>query len=138
MRLFVDNCISIRLVEGIRCFAQFQEYEIAHLREKFAEGADDIDWIPQLASEGGWVIVSGDPRISRSKAERAAWIESGLTAFFFTEPFARKKFWIQAEVMVRWWPQIVLRARTAPVGSGFLVPWDGREFKPIYDPGSER
>jgi hypothetical protein len=134
LRFFLDNCISAHIAEAIRCLARIQDYEIAHLREKFPEDTVDLDWIPALAEEGGWVIVSGDPKISRDKAERAAWHESGMTAFFFNEPFARKRFWKQAEIVVRWWPEIVLMARKAPKGSGFLVPWNGTEFKLIYDP----
>jgi len=134
LRLFIDNCISINLAEGIRVLAKIQQYEIVHLREKFDPAVLDVEWIPALAHEGDWVIVSGDPRISRSKAERAAWHESGLTAFFFSDGFPNKRYWKQAEILVHWWPQIVLTAREARPGSGFLIPLTGSDFKKIYDP----
>jgi hypothetical protein len=136
LRFFIDNCISINLAEGIRVLAQVQEYEIVHLSEKFPADAPDLDWIPALSEEGDWVIVSGDPRISRSKAERAAWQESGLTAFFFSDGFPSKRYWKQAEILVHWWPLIVLKARQVPAGSGFLMPLSGKDLKEIYSPPS--
>ena len=134
MRFFVDNCISPNLVEGIRVLAKLQRYEITYLREKFPEDTGDVEWLDVLSEEGDWVIVSGDPRISRAKAERAAWHESGLTAFFFAARFSRKKYWKQAEVLVRWWPRIVLEARSAVPGSGYVMPLEGKEFRKIYAP----
>jgi hypothetical protein len=134
LRFFIDNCISRRIAEAIQVLAQIQEYEIAHLRHKFPDDTDDLVWIPALAEEGEWVIVSGDPRISRDRAERAAWKESGLTAFFFVNGFANKQFWKQAEIVVRRWPAIVLQARQCVPGSGFLMSLEGSEFTRIYEP----
>jgi len=134
LRFFIDNCISINLAEGVRVLARVQGYEIVHLSEKFPADAEDLDWIPALAEEGDWVIVSADPRISRSKAERAAWRESNLTAFFFSEGFSNKQYWKQAEILVHWWPLMVLKSRQAPSGSGFLMPLAGKEFKEVYSP----
>lgn len=114
--------------------AKVQQYEIVHLREKFDEDTDDIVWISALAEEGDWVIVSGDPRISRNEAERAAWLESGITAFFLSDGFPNKRFWKQAEVLVHWWPEIVLTARQANEGSGYLLPLTGKTMRKIYDP----
>lgn len=100
----------------------------------FDRDASDVHWISALAEEPDWVIVSGDPRISRSRAEQAAWHESGLTAFFFSGGFARKRFWTQAEIMVRWWPRIVLQARECVPGTGFVMPLKGKDFRIVYEP----
>ncbi|WP_333672882.1 hypothetical protein [Elioraea tepidiphila] len=42
----------------------------------------DVQWMKDLAAEGGWVVVTGDERIIRNPAERAVWRASGLTTFF--------------------------------------------------------
>jgi hypothetical protein len=120
VRFFLDNCISPILARALAVLAEFQQYDIIHLRDRFEPETRDLDWIPVLAAEGDWVIISGDTRISRSKAERAAWHESGLTAFFLSDDWSQKKFWTQAAELVRWWPVIVLTARQAPSGSGFV------------------
>ena len=134
MKIFVDNNISPRLVEAIRILAEVQQLHIEHLRDRFPQDAKDVDWIGALGREGGWVIVSGDTRISRSKAEQAAWHESGLTAFFVSPGFTNKGPWQQAEIAVRLWPEIIMEARRARPGSGFLCPLEGRKLRSIYDP----
>lgn len=83
MRFFLDNCISPVHAKALRILAEVQEYEIVHLSERFERDARDPEWLGTLGREGDWVIVSGDPRITRGRAERRAWHESGLTAFFF-------------------------------------------------------
>jgi hypothetical protein len=87
-----------------------------------------------LAQQGDWVIVSGDPRISRGAAEKAAWRESRLTAFFFSHGWTNKQYWWQATHIVEWWPRIVLEARTAHSGTGFQIPLQGKELRRIYEP----
>lgn len=134
MRFFADNCISPTYVRAIRVLAEVQKYEIVHLRERFSPATADVDWIRALGSEADWVIISGDPRISRSKGERAAWHESGLTAFFFADGWASKSFWKQAEDMVHWWPDVVLTARETVPGSGYLIPVKGKNMRQVYDP----
>ena len=110
MRFFFDNCVSVRFVQALRILAQIQEYELVHLTERFAADTPDEEWIRRLASDGDWVIISDDPRISRGQAQRKTWQESGLTAFFFADGWASKGFRKQAESLVHWWPQIVLKS----------------------------
>lgn len=134
MKFFIDNCISPVYAQALAVLAEVQRHDIHHLRDFFSPDVKDIDWIRALGDDGGWVIVSGDPRISRSKAERAAWHESGLTAFFFADDFGTRSFWKQAEAIVHWWPIIVLEASTCQPGSGYLIPVKSKALKPIYTP----
>jgi PIN like domain len=96
--------------------------EILHLRERFAPDTPDLEWMRVLGKEGGWVIVSGDTRITRNPIEQAAWHESGLTAFFFVEAFPNMSGWKQAATLVTWWPTLTKQARATPKGYGFTVP----------------
>ena len=134
MRFFFDNCVSIKFVQALSILAQVQGYELVHLTDRFAADTPDEEWIRSLARDGDWVIISGDPRISRGQAQKKAWQESSLTAFFFAEGWASKGFWKQAESLVHWWPQIVLKAREAKPGTGYLMPWNGKDFRQIYTP----
>lgn len=140
MRFFFDNCISPRFVRALQVLAEVQNYELVHLSEKFPRNTPDQDWIQTLAAEAtedDWVIISGDPRITRNKGERKAWIESGLTTFFFGDKWASRSYWNQAEDIVRWWPAIVLEAQRAPQGRGYLIPVKPKEFRVIYEPDQE-
>lgn len=76
MKFFIDNCIARRIAQSIAILSHGQGHEIVHLTEKFEPGVIDVDWIRALQSEGDWIIVSADPRISRSRIEQAAWHES--------------------------------------------------------------
>ena len=97
----------------------------------FRRDTPDQEWLATLAEEGDWVIVSGDPRITRGKHERQAWLESGLTAFFLGKGWAERSYWKQISELVRWWPQIVLKAGDAPQGSGFILPVGAKEMKQV-------
>lgn len=118
--------------KGMRGFAELQSHEIVHLRERFTEDTADAVWIRELGNEGGWIVISGDTRIARGTAEKAAWYESGLTIFFFAPPWATDKFWVQSAALVAWWDAINRQARKTPSGRGFLLPKLGREFREIY------
>ena len=131
MNFFLDNCISPRLVKALSILAEPQQLNIVHLSEKFSRDEKDEIWIPALASEGDWVIVSGDPRITRGKQQRKAWLESGLTAFFLGAGFSEKTIWKQAAELFRWWPDIIIEARQAKKGSGFLLHSGAAKMKQI-------
>lgn len=83
MKFFLDNCISKAMAVAIAAIGKSQGIEIVHLTEIFDAKTPDTVWIPGIKGMG-FVVVSGDPRISRNPANRAAWLESELTAFFST------------------------------------------------------
>lgn len=119
MRFFFDNCISPNIVEALVHLDS--RHHLKHLRAKFEQGISDPDWIRRLGQEGNWIIISGDPRISRGQAERAAWIESGLTAFFLGDAWQNRRLMKQASELLGWWDDIVDRARNAPKGAGYML-----------------
>ena len=130
MKFFFDNCVSQNLVEALRCLEK--RHDLVHLRDRFPEGTPDPAWIGALGAEGGWIIISGDPRISRGKAERAAWVESGLTAFFCGDAWQNRRLMTQASELLRMWDDIVERAKKAPQGSGYLLEFRAAEPRQIY------
>jgi hypothetical protein len=105
--------------------------EVVHLRTKFNANTHDVVWIKALGQERDWVIVSGDLHIARNAAERAAWRESSLTAFFLKPAWADQRLWLYAARFVGWWPQIVTQARLIARGKGFLVPFKGTRFEDV-------
>ncbi|MGH7623695.1 MAG: hypothetical protein ACREOJ_00055 [Gemmatimonadaceae bacterium] len=133
MRFFLDNCISVAMSRAIAELARAQGIEVIHLSDRFPRNTTDVEWIRALREEQ-WIIVSGDTRISRNPAERAAWLESRLTAFFFEESWSRRRFWVQASELVRWWPVLLETAGTCTRGSGYLLPFKGNTPRLIYGP----
>ena len=121
MRFFVDACVSTRLVKALKEVASGQRYAIVALEDKFEPDTPDPTWLRVLGREGGWTIVSGDPRISRSPAEQAAWAEAGLTIFFLGDEFSSCNPWVQAARLFQAWPNIVSAARDEPAGTAHMV-----------------
>ena len=86
MKFFLDNNISHRLAAALLVLENRVErgdWTVEHLRVRFEQQTEDVTWLEALGHEGEWIVISGDIRISRNPAEKAAWRESGLTAFFF-------------------------------------------------------
>jgi len=132
VRFFLDNNVSPCHAEALRIYAGDHGAEFEHLSEMFDRSTPDPEWIPALAADGHWIIISGDTRISTNPANRRAWIESKLTAFFFADPWQRSRAIKQAEEMLHWWPHIFDEAKRSPTGAGFLMPKNGNQLKQIY------
>lgn len=136
MKFFLDNCISSRLAEAIRLVAGSNyEHEVKHRCEIFPDRSiPDVDWIRELGRQRNWMIVSGDPRISRGRAEQEAWRESGLTAFFFGHGWAGQQRWKLAGSLIGWWPRIVEESQRAIPGSGYVIQLKAKELQLLYPP----
>ena len=95
MRFFLDNNISHRLAAALLVLENRVErgdWTVQHLRVRFEQQTEDVTWLEALGHEGEWIVISGDIRISRNRAERAAWRESGLTAFFLVVNIQERRF----------------------------------------------
>ncbi len=125
------------MADAVALLARAQRIEVVHLSEQFDPSTPDIEWIRALRGQDV-VLISGDARITRNPVERAAWQESGLTAFFLDDGWASKKFWVQAAELVRWCPIIIETARSCAPGSGYRLPFKGAEPKLIYQPSQAR
>jgi len=132
VRFFFDNCLSPYLAEAIAALekAEDKPAEVVHLQAKFEADTDDVDWLPVLAAEKNWIVVTGDLDIRRRVHERQVWRDSNLVTFFMAAGWTDMKKWDQAWKFMKRWPGIreqALRARPGqawrvPVGTGRLEP----------------
>ena len=88
MKLLFDNNVSPKVARAINELISPNSVAVP-LRDKFPQSAKDIDWIAALGREGGWSVVSGDLRITKNKAEKAAWLQTDLIGFFMEPAMAR-------------------------------------------------
>ncbi len=132
MKFFFDNNVSERIARAVACLAEFEKDEVSHLKEKFLPNSKDVEWIPALAKEKDWIIISGDCKLRKKPDERTVFYGAGLTTFFLAPGWINVGFWEQAALLVRWWPSIRNQASLAEAGSVFEIPFrqTGR-FKPI-------
>lgn len=126
MKFVVEHSVSPVLAKALAVLAEPDGHEVVHLRIHYHQNTLDPIWLRGLGQrEPDVVIISADPRISRSPHERAAWLESGLTIVFLRS-FADLPIWDQAAKLVKWWPDIVNQVRHARPGTGFLVSIQGK------------
>jgi hypothetical protein len=98
-------------------------HSVIALRDKLPEDSPDTHWLKVFGDEGDWIVFSGDISISRTPHLRKAWRESGLTAFFCQSGWTEKlKYWEQAALFVRRWPDVIHAASLVQAGAGFEVP----------------
>lgn len=121
MKFFLDNCLAKRLAPALHALCD-GKHEVHHLQSRFAPSVKDVEWINALAADDGWVVISGDLRITKLPHERDAWLASGLTAFFLAKGWTNVGLWDQAWRIVRWWPRILEAAELVAPGAGFVVP----------------
>jgi hypothetical protein len=88
LKLLFDNNVSPKVARAIHELISPHDVAVP-LRDKFSHGAKDIEWIAELGKEGGWCVVSGDLRITKNKAEKAAWLQTDLIGFFMEPAMAK-------------------------------------------------
>ena len=126
MKFVVEHSVSTNPTAALAILAELDGDEVVHLRTHYRQNTLDPIWLRGLAArEPEAVVISADPRITRSPHERTAWLESGLTIFFL-KSFADLTIWEQAAKLTKWWPEIVKQAQRASRGTGFLVSVQGR------------
>ena len=126
MKFILEHSLSPSLSEILAILEGPAGHTVDHLRRFYPQDTKDPVWLPRLGQDAPEVIVlTADPRISRSPQNRAAWLESGLTIFFLRS-FADLSSWEQAWRIVKWWPENVKEASGARRGSGFLVSVSGK------------
>jgi len=142
VKFFFDSNISEHIAAALNALGEKYDYPpITSQRglprdSVLAATKKDWEWLPKLAEDGSdWVIISGDVRISAGMHEAAAWLASGLTAFFLASGWGNLNFWDQTISLLKWWPHIVKQAQKTPAGAGYIVPVKmpahGAEFKTL-------
>lgn len=128
MKVLVDENLPARLARALDHLFPFDH--VISVSDRFGTGAKDIDWITQLGSESGWIVISGDRRITRNHAERAAFRQAQLTGFFLSKGLLKAKTEKQAQKIIGHWENMRVLANTLKHGSTFEVPESGK-IKPL-------
>jgi hypothetical protein len=107
VKVFFDNCTSPVLAQTLNGFVNHRGHEAVHLRDRFAQDSADVEWITALGEEEEtWVVITGDDRIRKNRAERAAYREAQIRGFVLAPAYHTTKHNVTASVLVRRWPDI--------------------------------
>ena len=107
---FIDHCLGTQQVAA-RLRGEGVEARVL-VEEGFPEDADDVEWLPIVASKG-WAVLTKDKRIRRRAIEREAILASGAGAFVLVASGPRGEAIAEAFAraqprMIRFWQ---MRAR---------------------------
>lgn len=118
MKVLVDNNMSPAIASALHILFR-PVHEVVALRDKFDAKVSDEEWIKTLSAEGRWVVISGDRRITRNKAEYAAFRNSRLIGFFLARGLYKAKVTKQAERLLALWDRMETLASTVEGGAMF-------------------
>jgi hypothetical protein len=115
VKALVDNNMSPAIARALNTLFE-PVHEVVALRDKFNEKISDEEWIKALSAEGRWVVISADRRITRNKAEYAAFRNSRLIGFFLARGLYKAKVTTQAERLLALWDRMETLAATVEGG----------------------
>lgn len=88
-----------------------------------AHDTPDVEWISKLGeSSADWIVITGDRRISKNLAERAAWSKAGLKGFVFAPAYQKTPVNQCASILLWRWPEMATFIGSAAAGSMFELP----------------
>lgn len=118
MKILVDENLPPALARSLAAIFEGQ-HDVADIRDKFGRGARDLDWITALSREGGWIVLSGDRRITRNKAEQRVFRLSTLIGFFFAAGLQKAPLTKKVERLMVLWATIEKQAGIVQGGAMF-------------------
>jgi hypothetical protein len=112
MRFFFDRNTPPQLARMVDALEREHTARSYYDDDRFDDKTPDINWIKVLAAEDPpWIIISGDGRILKNKAEMSALKEAKLTFFCLSRQWMHMKLYEQAWKFIKVWPDIVENAK---------------------------
>lgn len=112
MKVLLDNCLAPVFASTLDGFVSHFGHRAFHIKDmnELPHGRDtaDLEWIEFLrASNDLWIFISGDGRILKNKAERAALRSAGLHGFVLAPAYQKAPLPQVAATLVWRWPDII-------------------------------
>ena len=114
--------------------------ELVHFFTKFAGGTKDTIWIPQLAAEEGWIVVSADRGKHSPTGEKLPEICSafGVTHITLSSALSKRGWYYKSLAFETHWGEL-LATVAYPKGTGFRLSIAGERvfrLQKVSDPPS--
>jgi hypothetical protein len=111
IKLFFDQCLSTRLPRIVlQTYAENFDGQLAatHLSDCFKRDEDDANWVPKLADQSNWIIITAD-RGKDSKKEKLPVLCSrlGISHIAMTPSFHQAGYLVHKHGILALFPQIV-------------------------------
>jgi uncharacterized protein with PIN domain len=121
LTFFFDNTFPPQIAEILRILG----VDACHLQDKFPANTDDVDWLPEIGTNG-WVVVTGDRGISKKPAERKVLEEANVVSVFMAKGFTTKPIFELVSLFIRWWPEIERAVGRVKPGTALEVNPNGK------------
>lgn len=130
MKVLLDENLSPTLARALAALF-VDRHDVVHLREKFGPKVTDGEWITTLSAEGRWIVISGDRRITRNRAEYQIFRNSQLIGFFLSKGLYKSKTTKQMERILALWDSIETQAGLVQGGAMFELPMTTSRLKQL-------
>lgn len=123
MRIYFDENFSHRIASGMREFQSARPSEgvtVVWNPDEFGKGAEDEEWIPQVASKHG-VLLTQDLNIHRTRAQWDLCRMNKIGVFFFKPPRAGWDHWVIVREVVNRWEEIKRLSGSLKRPFGFVI-----------------
>ena len=105
------------------------EHTIQHHDDVFRKTTSDVDWMKELAGrEDRWLVISGDLRILKNKAEAPVLRSSGLSFFALMAGWININLHEQAWKLVKVWPLVLETAEKVQRPTVFQIPVNAQKI----------
>jgi hypothetical protein len=103
-----DNCVSPQLASTYAGFVEPLSHTAQHIRDlPCGRHATDEQWIRYLpGTREKWAVFTGDERLLKNKAERAALRAAGLLVFILAPAYQKTPVHQQASHLLWRWPDV--------------------------------
>ena len=89
-------------------YIRYDGHKTEHLREWLSAKATDLEWMAKLAEASeDWIVITGDLRIHRNKAERQAFRRLGLRGIALAPAYQKTPMSRICAMLVDGWPRIL-------------------------------
>jgi PIN like domain len=121
VKVLFDNCVAPLLATTLHGYISHFQHSAFHLKDvpglENGRSSTDVEWIEHLRHQSDeWIFISGDGRVLKNAAERAALRSAGLHGFILAPAYQKTPLNQVAATLLWKWPEIeqVTRLLAAP------------------------
>lgn len=107
MNVLFDNCTSPIMASTLNGFIESDGHHAIHMRQLPMQHPKDIEWIRYISSIGEeWLVITGDQRIRKNKAEALAFRQARLRGVVLASAYQKTSMNRCCAVLVDQWPRL--------------------------------
>jgi hypothetical protein len=131
VKFVLDHNLSPNLARALGLLVEPHGEWVTCLKDLGWEAEEDEHWIPRLATEREWVIITCDLNIVRNPHRQLVFRKANLTAFFLLDAWSNGsvKGTDIAMRLLKLWPEISRLAAQSEPGTCFAVPYKGAIYR---------